>query len=70
MGKAIFFVKGSFKALETIEAGQINVNYLIFCQNIIFWKILIPQHYTCWILSDFYLNLFYFIMQIDPVTRE
>ena len=36
----------------------------------IFWKLLLPQHSTCWILFDFDLHLIYFIMQKFPVTRE
>ena len=37
-----------------IAPFQINVNYFLCWQNIMFWKICIPQHYTCWILSDFF----------------
>ena len=45
--------------LEAVEAGQkiaifqIHVNYFLFWQNLIFWKILLPQHYTCWIVLVF-----------------
>ena len=35
-----------------------------------FWKILVIQHYTCWIYLDLDLHLVYFIMQNYPVTRE
>ena len=64
------------KAVEAVEAGQkiagfqIHVNYFLFWQHLIFWKILLPQHYTCWILLNFDLYLVYFIMQNCPVTRE
>ena len=41
-----------------------------FFKYLIFWKILLAQHYTCWILLDFDLHLVYFIMQNCQVTRE
>ena len=34
-----------------------------------FFFILLPQHYTCWILLDFYLHLVYFIMQNNSYKR-
>ena len=63
MGKAIFYCKKVLlievhvKALKAVEAGgkiavfqvYLIVNYFPFWQNLIFWKIILPQHYTCWI---------------------
>ena len=53
-----------------IAVFQIHVNYFLFWQNKNFWKLILPQHSTCWILFDFDLHLDYFIMQNFPVTRE
>ena len=41
-----------------------------FLAKLNFWKILLPQHSTCWILFDLDLHLVYFTVQNFPVTRE
>ena len=53
-----------------ITVFQIHVTYFLFWQNLIFWRILLTQHYICMIFLDFDLCFAYFIIQNYPVTRE
>ena len=43
---------------------------IIFLGNHDFFLIIVIQHYTFWIYSDFNQHLVYFIKQNYPVTRE
>ena len=44
--------------------------FISVLKNMIFQKILVIQHYTCWILLYFDLHMVYCIMKNYPVTRE
>ena len=56
--------------LEAVEAGQKLPFFKCIFLNIILWKILVTQHFTCWTYLDFDLNFVNFIMQNNQITRE